>query len=120
MPSSIGIPYATARVESGRLIRTCPDCGLDIMEATDATGETETNRYGEHFERLHVQAAPLMPKAFLQVHLLNRSGWSVRAWDADLERRLLLVDGTDNYGDRFRGQIDAQGNLSGEPVQDDD
>lgn len=56
----IGIPYARVRVLSGGDVEhICPICDLAIAEMVDEVGELETNRYAEHYQRLH-QAAPII------------------------------------------------------------
>jgi uncharacterized C2H2 Zn-finger protein len=47
------IPYPNVCVKDGRLIRTCPECGEEFREETDAQGELTTNAYGEHYVREH-------------------------------------------------------------------
>lgn len=49
------------------------------------------------------------------LEVLRAAGWTIRVWDRD--DRDLYVDGTDNYGDRFRGRISRDtGCLEAEPV----
>lgn len=47
------VPFAEGRVENGKLINTCPECGKDFRENTDASGEPTTARYAKHFKREH-------------------------------------------------------------------
>lgn len=68
-------------------------------------------------EAVVLRADKRFSRARSQVVLLNRSGWNVRVWGIDWHRGI-LVDGTDSYGDGFRGTIDLCGNLTGEPVHD--
>lgn len=69
-------------------------------------------------DRLAADSAVNLSLAFRQVRVLKGAGWRVRVWKQDNERAVLRVDGTDNHGDRFRGEIDRHGNLRGEPVDD--
>lgn len=50
---TLGVPYASGRVEGGRLIRTCPKCGEEFTERTDRYGEQTTWRYAEHYQEAH-------------------------------------------------------------------
>lgn len=56
MPSSFGVPYAPIRIEDDMIVRTCPVCGDDFEELTDATGELISNNYGEHCVAEHPDA----------------------------------------------------------------
>jgi hypothetical protein len=47
------IPFAPGRVENGKLIKTCPECGVDLNEATDAYGEQTSDRYAKHYQSEH-------------------------------------------------------------------
>lgn len=53
MGERFGIPYATAVVKDGVLIRICPECGEEFPEDTDRYGETLTNNYGKHYAKNH-------------------------------------------------------------------
>jgi len=47
------VPWPRSRVEDGVLTRTCPACGRDFREVTDAMGEMVTNRYAAHYNAAH-------------------------------------------------------------------
>lgn len=72
-------------------------------------------------EQMNIRTAkydPMFDKAFKQVRLLNRSGWTVIVWGCDGSRLLvhgIECDGFGNTG-RFRGSIDKTGTLIGEPI----
>lgn len=94
------------------------------VAAMQALGSHDANRERARRTQARIEAARqgrTLDRAFAAVERLNRSGWRVRVWDADHGVYVggygpyLCVDGTDNYGDRFHGTVDARGDLRGEP-----
>lgn len=51
------LPYAYVN-EDGT--RTCPECGMDIAEQYDSTGESVTNNYAEHYEQEHMSGPRIL------------------------------------------------------------
>lgn len=47
------VPYAEQIIVDDHLGSICPECGVVIIDATDSTGETTTNRYEDHFGQAH-------------------------------------------------------------------
>lgn len=89
-PTTIGIPYATALVVDGVLVRVCPRCGVQIEEDADADGESQTNRYADHFVTEHAARTVL-------VHL----NLSVLAETADDAERLAREQIPETLRDRI-------------------
>lgn len=48
---------------------------------------------------------------------LTDSGWRLRAYEIN-DWDWLLIDGLTDVGEPFRGYIDREGNVTGEPIQD--
>lgn len=45
---TIGIPYARGTVVKGRLVRTCPVCGVGVVEPDEKASE-----YAKHYAAMH-------------------------------------------------------------------
>jgi len=67
-------PHAVPQIVKGRLVRVCPECGVEVIEHTDADGMV-SNDFREHYEAEHpVVVEPEHLQRFVLVSEYERFG----------------------------------------------
>lgn len=112
----ISTTAASILIESAPLLRVCRRCGTDGREAAQQNEPLCPRNDGGNVGVTSHSYIDATPRQSGQVRMLRAAGWQLQTFGA--RDQLLLVDGVDNHGERFRGQMDADGNLIGEPVDD--